>query len=46
MYEPVTAQTALTSACGHLLTTLGLAIMHPEQTARITAMPVPRIIFT
>ena len=46
MYEPVTAEEALNNCCGHLLTTLGLAALHPEQTARITAFPAPRIAFT
>lgn len=30
MYEPVTAEEAVSDCCGHLLTTLGLHIMHPE----------------
>jgi len=40
------AEDALTNCCGHLLTTLGLATLYPEHTARITAMPAPRIAFT
>lgn len=46
IYEPVTAEDALTNCCGHLLTVLGLTVLHPEYAARITAMPAPRIAFT
>jgi hypothetical protein len=46
LYEPVTAETALINSCGHLLTTLGLAALHPEKTARITALPAPRIVWS
>lgn len=46
MYEPVTAEIALNSCCGHLLTTLGLNTLHPEGAARILAQPTPRIRFT
>ncbi len=45
MYEPVTAETALTSSCGHLLTTLGLIALYPEEAARATAPVAPRIVF-
>jgi len=43
MYEPVTAELALNSACGNLLTMLGAAAMHPERTAQLAARPAPRI---
>lgn len=45
MYEPVTAEIALNSCCGHLLTTIGLQHRYPEQAARINALPTPRIEF-
>jgi hypothetical protein len=45
MYEPVTAEIALNSCCGHLLTTVGLQNLHPEQAARINAQPTPKIQF-
>ncbi len=45
MYMPVTAETALINSCGNLLTILGLTALHPDQTARITAMPAPPIAF-
>lgn len=45
MYEPVTAEIALNSCCGHLLTTLGLNSLYPEAAARILAQPAPRIDF-
>jgi len=46
MYEPVTAETALNNSCSNLLTVLGLAVLHPQETARAAATPQPRIIFT
>jgi hypothetical protein len=46
MYEPVTAEDALTNCCGHLLTTIGLAILYPDNAARVAAMPAPKITFT
>jgi hypothetical protein len=46
MYEPVTAEDALTNCCGHLLTIIGLAILNPDSAARIAAMPEPQITFT
>ncbi|MDA0163141.1 hypothetical protein OM076_22900 [Solirubrobacter ginsenosidimutans] len=45
MYEPVTAETALANSCGHLLTTLGMAALHPDRAALIAAVPAPRITF-
>ncbi|MFY1671280.1 hypothetical protein ACN27G_15105 [Plantactinospora sp. WMMB334] len=45
LYEPVTAEAALNSSCGNLLTTLGLAELHPEHATRISATPAPRISF-
>ena len=30
MYEPVTADDTLSNCCGHLLTTIGLEILHPD----------------
>lgn len=45
MYEPVTAQEALTSVCGHLLTTLGLAKLNPDVAAADLAKPAPQIHF-
>ncbi|GAA1625277.1 hypothetical protein [Catellatospora bangladeshensis] len=45
MYEPVTAEAALNRSCGDLLTTLGMAELHPEHAARIAATPAPRISF-
>ncbi len=41
MYEPVTAENALNACCGHLLTTIGLASLHPERASQITAAPAP-----
>jgi hypothetical protein len=41
MYEPVTAQEALTRVCGHLLTTLGLATLNPDVAAADLARPLP-----
>ena len=41
MYEPVTAENALNTCCGHLLTTIGLASLYPEQASQINAMPAP-----
>ena len=45
MYEPVTAEIALNSCCGHLLTTIGLNRLHPEAAARILAQPAPQFDF-
>lgn len=45
MYEPVTAESALNSCCGHLLTTLGLNSLYPDAAARLLAQPAPRIEF-
>lgn len=41
LYERATAEEALNSSCGHLLTALGLGILYPEQAARIDALPEP-----
>jgi len=35
MYEPVTAEDTLSNCCGHLLTALGLEILHPDMAARM-----------
>lgn len=43
MYEPVTAELALNSACGNLLTTLGMAAMNPYGAARLASRPTPRV---
>lgn len=45
MYEPVTAEIALNSCCGHLLTTLGLNNLYPEAATQILARPAPQIEF-
>lgn len=45
MYKPATAQNAINSACKDLLTNLGLAALHPERAAQITATPQPHIVF-
>lgn len=45
MYEPVTAEIALNSCCGHLLTTLGLNHLYPEAAARVLARPAPQMNF-
>jgi len=45
MYEPVTAQEALTSVCGHLLTTLGLAALNPDVAAADLVKPPPQVHF-
>lgn len=45
MYEPVTAEIALNSCCGYLLTNLGLNSLHPEAAARVLARPAPQIQF-
>jgi hypothetical protein len=37
MYEPVTAEAALNSCCGHLLTAIGMAAMHPDRAAQLNA---------
>lgn len=37
MYEPVTAEKAINDCCVHLLTTIGLEIMHPERAAQLRA---------
>jgi hypothetical protein len=34
LYEPVTAEDTLSNCCGHLLTAIGLEILHPEMAAR------------
>ena len=39
MYEPVTAENALIACCGHLLTTIGLARLYPEQASQINSIP-------
>lgn len=41
MYEPVTAEIALNSACGHLLTTIGMAVLYPERAAQLSASASP-----
>jgi hypothetical protein len=43
MYEPVTAEIALNSACGNLLTTLGMAAMYPDGAARLASRPTQRV---
>ena len=45
MYEPVTAEDALTNCCGHLLTSIGLAALDPERASRIAEAPAPTITF-
>jgi hypothetical protein len=35
MYEPVTAEDTLSNCCGHLLTAIGLEIMHPDSAGRL-----------
>jgi hypothetical protein len=35
LYEPVTAEDTLANCCGHLLTAIGLEIMHPETAERL-----------
>lgn len=45
MYEPVTAEQALINCCGHLLTTIGMAVLHPESATRIGARFAPKIVF-
>jgi hypothetical protein len=35
LYEPVTAEDTLSNCCGHLLTAIGLEIMHPERAAQL-----------
>lgn len=41
MYEPVTAEIALSSACGHLLTAIGMAALHPMRAAQLGAEAAP-----
>jgi hypothetical protein len=38
MYEAVTAENALNTCRGHLLTTIGLASPYPERASQINAM--------
>ena len=45
MYEPVTAEAALNSCCGNLLTGLGMAVLYPEGAARAARRAVPEIRF-
>jgi hypothetical protein len=45
MYEPVTAELALNSACGNLLTTIGMAAMSPDGAARLASRPTPHVRF-
>lgn len=45
MYEPVTAEDALNNCCGHLLTSIGLAALDPEQASRLAKAPAPKITF-
>ncbi|WP_300609105.1 hypothetical protein [Trebonia sp.] len=35
LYEPVTAEDTLSNCCGHLLTAIGLEIMHPDTAGRL-----------
>ncbi len=35
LYEPVTADDTLSNCCGHLLTAIGLEIMHPDTAERL-----------
>ena len=35
LYAPVTAEDTLANCCGHLLSTLGLEILYPEQAQRM-----------
>jgi hypothetical protein len=46
MYEPVTAELALNACCGHLLTSIGLAHLHPARAAQPQHSPAPKITFT
>jgi len=41
MYEPVSAEIALNSCCGHLLTSIGLAAMYPERAAQLNRSAQP-----
>jgi len=41
MYQPVTAEKALNDCCMHLLTTIGLEIMHPERAGQLRAAAGP-----
>jgi hypothetical protein len=45
LYAPVTAEVAISMCCVHLLTTLGLQILHPEGARSVLSAPVPRIVF-
>lgn len=46
LYEPTTAQETFNRACGYLLTSLGLVILHPERAAQIGRLPAPQIDFS
>jgi hypothetical protein len=35
LYEPVTAEDTLSNCCGHLLSTIGLQMMYPEEAERL-----------
>jgi hypothetical protein len=35
LYDPVTAEDTLSNCCGHLLTAIGLEIMHPDTAGRL-----------
>lgn len=39
MYEPVTAESALNTCCGDLLTTIGLSALYSEYAIQVHAMP-------
>ena len=41
MYEPVTAEKALNNWCVHLLTAIGLGIMHPDRAAQMRVATGP-----
>jgi hypothetical protein len=41
MYQPVTTEIALSSACGHLLTAIGMAALHPTRAAQLSAEAAP-----
>lgn len=41
IYEPVTAEIALNSACGHLLTAIGMAALYPQRAAQLGTVAAP-----
>lgn len=45
-YEPVDLQTAADQCCAHLLTTIGLQSMCPQEAVHVKRIPAPRITFT